>query len=173
MAFRREGYMILAILAGFLVLSSVSFLWRRAKLRAAERRTDAAWARVEQALGDFDAELDRFLAARAATPGWDPARGTAIAEAARALREAPGPQAKAVAFREVWRLAGPFAAGADGETLRQARDRVEKLGAEHWHTVWYYNVLIRKSPDTRVVESLGLRAREFFRPPDADTKPPP
>jgi hypothetical protein len=174
--------MILAILAGFLLLSSASFIQRRAKLRGAERRAVAAWSALTAALERADRAGEMFLGAWAGTRGsLDLEQVRAVRAAAENLRTATGPAAKGQAWKEYRRrltpilenaaaeaAAGRLAAALGeqaGDVLDQLAD-VQRLGEAQYHATWYYNVLIRKSPDTRVVESLGLREREFFWRPE-------
>jgi len=172
---KKESWVILAICVGFLGLSATSFLNTRSKLKRYEQATNAAWAVLETALRAQAEALGVLLAdLRGRQEATDAIE--AAARARDALAQASGPQAQAVAYDQLWRQTEPLLSVAEGvadaklgATITRLRDghrQVEGCAQRYNDTARQYEIKLRKNPDSRVVEGLGLRAREYFKLPD-------
>lgn len=172
---KKETWVILGICAGFVALSSLSFLNTRNALKSYGQATDADWTTLEAALG---AQSEALAALEAEMRGHVEATVADEAGKARAaLDAAVGPQAKAVADDALWRQAERLlylAANVGGATidaaaarLRDGHRQVETCAKRYNDTARQYEIKLRKNPDTRVVEGLRLKVREYFKAPEA------
>ena len=172
---KKESWVILGICVGFLALSAISFLNTRSNLKRYEQATNAAWAALESAVRSQAEAVGTLLADLRSRPEAADAM-EAVVRARDALAQARGPQAEAVAYNQLWRQTEQLLSLAEGTNdaklgatiarLRSGHRQVEECATRYNATARQYEIKLRKTPDSRVVEGLGLRAREYFKLPD-------
>ncbi len=177
---KPQYWMVGLLCAGVLLLSALSFLRIRDRLHSFQDRAEREWRTLDGLLGEQgDVAAGLLLRGRAQLPAGSPVLDD-LAQATKTLAEAAMPVAKAVAYRDWWlaverlvRLVEITEALKNDTELQKQLTRAQELnqaveagGKRYDKAAYQFNIQIRKNPDTRVVEGLGLKPREFFRPPE-------